>query len=158
MLVHSFPPREDGRKRYVRRQWVRDPKGAVITPPSPKGVRTPNDLIWGHDLNDFFWIQRIPGIDVIMIWSRSMIKELGENYHECEFEQPDSLQVPRLRHPWPVLKLPRAIVAFEKMLGCGLTHLGLIDEGCDKHADTLSLCGAIVKEPCGEKNGRRRIE
>lgn len=134
MLVNALPPREDGRTRYVTRQWLRDPKGPLLTKPPLQGVRTPNDLIWGHDLNDFFWIQRFPGIDALTIWSRSMIKELGENYDECEFDQPDSLQVPRQRYPWPVLQLPPAIFAIVEEFGDKSTQLGIIDQGCETHS------------------------
>ncbi|EKM57233.1 uncharacterized protein PHACADRAFT_254886 [Phanerochaete carnosa HHB-10118-sp] len=122
------PTHPEGRTRFVYQQWVRDPKGSLLTKPPPSGVRPPNDLIWGHTLDDFFWIQRIPNIDVLTIWSRSMIKEHGENYDESEFLEPDALQVPRLRHPWPVLKVPNDGIRVPK------NSYGVIDQGCEKHS------------------------
>ncbi|CAL1710134.1 unnamed protein product [Somion occarium] len=125
----SLSPLLDGRTRYVGQQWLRDPNGPLISKPPPCGVRTPNGIIWGHDLKDFMWIQRIPNADIFTIWSRSMVKEFGENYVADEWEHEDERQLPRCRFPWPVLKLPKKIMD----LGLHGTRIGIIDEGCDKH-------------------------
>ncbi|KAI0089572.1 hypothetical protein BDY19DRAFT_905875 [Irpex rosettiformis] len=132
MFKHAFPPQADGRTRYVNKQWVRDPNGPLLKKPeAPHGVRTPSGLIWGHDLRDFFWIQRIPGAHIMTIWSRSMIKELGENYSESEFKQPDSSHYPRRRHPWPLLKVPEDFKKWETKLV--KEEYGIIDPGCEMH-------------------------
>lgn len=120
----------DDRTRYVHQRWNRDEDGPLLTKPGPQGVRTPNGLIWGHDLNDFFWIQRIPKISLLTIWSRSMIKEYGENYDEHMFAYPDSRQVPRVRHAWPVLKLPRNLGPHDLKKDLNARY-GIIDPGCD---------------------------
>ena len=122
------PTHPEGRTRFVYQEWQREPDGPLLSRPPPTGVRPPNALIWGHTLEDFFWIQRIPNIPMLTIWSRTMIKEYGENYHEEEFSEPDALQVPRLRHPWPVLKVPNDGVHVPK------DSYGVIDEGCEKHS------------------------
>lgn len=132
MLIDSVPESR-GSTRYVYQQWIRDPNGPLLTKPPPTGVRPPNAMIWGHDLGDFFWIERVPNVPVMTVWSRSMIKEYGENYEESEFEQPDSLQVPRERHPWPVLKIMKGLEILDELYGQSGTRYGLIDEGCDKH-------------------------
>ncbi|KAK7682781.1 hypothetical protein QCA50_014165 [Cerrena zonata] len=125
----AIPPHPRGRKRYVSQQWVRDVNGPVLPRPPPCGVRTPNGLIWGHDLTDFMWIKQLHDINVFTVWSRSMIKEFGENYDPTEWEKEDGKQVPRRRHPWPVLKLPRNIMD----LNLHSTRIGIIDQGCKKH-------------------------
>ncbi|KAJ7641270.1 hypothetical protein FB45DRAFT_738095 [Roridomyces roridus] len=66
------------RKRVVYQEWLCDPDGAILPKPPPKGQRTENGIIWGHSLEDFFWIQRIPKINVLTIWTRSMIQTITE--------------------------------------------------------------------------------
>ncbi|KAJ6472290.1 hypothetical protein C8R47DRAFT_987866 [Mycena vitilis] len=96
------------RSRFVYRHWVRDPKGKLLEKPPPKGARPANDIIWGHSLNDFYWISRIPGINILTIWSRSMIKEYGENFLD---EEHDEEPEPRRLRPWPSLTLPDHLAA-----------------------------------------------
>lgn len=124
-----IPPHPCGRTRYVGQQWVRDANGPLLPKPPPRGVRTPNGLIWGHDLTDFMWIKQFHDIDIFTVWSRSMIKEFGENYDATEWEEEDKKQVPRRRYPWPVLKLPKRIMEFD-IHG---TQIGIIDKGCERH-------------------------
>ncbi|KAI0922746.1 hypothetical protein AcV5_009639 [Taiwanofungus camphoratus] len=114
------------RKRAVIHEWLRDPKGSPLPRPPPTGVRTPNGIIWAHSLANFMWIQRIPDVNVMTVWSRSMIKEFGENYDESEFAAPEP--PPRRRKPWPVLKLPR------RSRESVYPPLGVLDEGSD-HED-----------------------
>ncbi|KAJ7161989.1 hypothetical protein C8R43DRAFT_1063213 [Mycena crocata] len=113
------------RKRFVYKEWVRDPKGKLLVKPPPKGKRTPNNIIWGHTLDDFFWIPRIPTVNVLTIWSRSMIQEYGENYlNESHDDEPE----PRRLRPWPVLMLPAHIRTPIS------SELGIIDRDCaDRH-------------------------
>ncbi|KAJ7479763.1 hypothetical protein FB451DRAFT_164532 [Mycena latifolia] len=107
------------RQRFVYKEWVRDPKGKLLEKPPPKGKRTDNNIIWGHTLDDFYWIPRIPGVNVLTIWSRSMIQAYGENYlKEKHDEEPE----PRRLHPWPVLTLPDHLAS--------TSTLGYIDEDC----------------------------
>ncbi|KAF5364843.1 hypothetical protein D9757_011278 [Collybiopsis confluens] len=76
----------------------------VRSKPPPKGKRTPEGLVWGNSLDDFFWIRRIPGLNVMTVYSRSMIQELGENAAGVEHPAEDSNPV--MLNPWPLLKLP----------------------------------------------------
>lgn len=162
------PPQPDGRTRYVYQRWLRKSDGPLLTKPPPLGVRASNELIWGHNLEDFCWIERIPGADVLTIWSRSMIKEYGENYDEGEFQEPDDAQVPRMRHPWPVLKIPNDDIRVRK------DAWGVIDQGCEAHArpeyapkrrddpadssdqveDNATKVAALVKKLFGFDDGR----
>ncbi|KDQ52257.1 hypothetical protein JAAARDRAFT_198431 [Jaapia argillacea MUCL 33604] len=114
-------PKSTERRRKIFLQWPRDPKGPVLPRPPPVGVRPPNGIIWGHSLSDIFWIKRIPEVNCMTAWSRSMIKAFGENYTEDEFDEPEHL--PRRRRPWPVLKLPKGVKVYPP--------LGAIDEGSD---------------------------
>ncbi|KAJ7215872.1 hypothetical protein GGX14DRAFT_359384 [Mycena pura] len=108
------------RTRLVDQHWVRDPEGKPLENPPPTGVRPPNNIIWGHTLKDFYRISRIPGGDDHTIWSRSMIKEYGENYLKEEHSEEPA---PRRLRPWPCLTLPDHLAAS--------AALGYIDEGCD---------------------------
>ncbi|KAI0821235.1 hypothetical protein BC629DRAFT_1459377 [Irpex lacteus] len=108
---HAYPPDEHGRTRYVRHQWPRHPQGKLLPSPGPRGKRAPNNQpVWGHDLDEFFWIQRHPDIKNILshsitVWTRSMIKEWGENYHEDAWKLEYHDSSPHFRKPWPVLRL-----------------------------------------------------
>lgn len=70
-------------------------------------------------MNDFYWVQRRPGINVFTIWSRSMIQEFGENFTGTEHEYEPT---PRVLRPWPVLQLPPGISSDPP--------LGVVDETC----------------------------
>ncbi|KAJ6511193.1 hypothetical protein C8R45DRAFT_814758 [Mycena sanguinolenta] len=88
------------RQRVVHQEWVRDPSGKLLEKPPPRGSRTENNIIWGHTLEDFYWISRIPGVNVLTIWSRSMIEEYGENYLNVNGTRTKGPE-PRRLHPWP---------------------------------------------------------
>ncbi|KAH9834784.1 uncharacterized protein C8Q71DRAFT_849124 [Rhodofomes roseus] len=135
MSGDSDKEREDrfhysNRRRKVTRQWLREPDGEPLPRPPPVGTRAPNGLIWGHTCEDLMWIQRIPKVDVLTVWSRSMIKEFGENYDEAEFDAPEPR--PRVRRPWPVLRLPDTV--FDK----NVPPVGAYDEGSDHEDDSGS--------------------
>ena len=115
------------RRRVVSRQWLRDPSGSILPRPPPVGTRAPNGLIWGHSLEDFMWIQRVPNVNVLTIWTRSMIKEFAENYDESEFDAPEPL--PRVRHPWPVLRIA------QDARNRTIPPIGAYDEGSDHEDD-----------------------
>ena len=115
------------RHRIVSRQWLRDPDGSTLPRPPPVGTRAPNGLIWGHSLEDFMWIQRIPNVNVLTIWTRSMIKEFAENYDEGEFAAPEPR--PRVRRPWPVLRIA------QDARNRTVPPVGAYDEGSDHEDD-----------------------
>ncbi|EPT03271.1 hypothetical protein FOMPIDRAFT_1116483 [Fomitopsis schrenkii] len=115
------------RRRIVSRQWLRDPSGGLLPRPPPVGTRAPNGLIWGHSLEDFMWIQRVPNVNVLTIWSRSMIKEFAENYDEGEFDTPEPL--PRSRRPWPVLRIA------QDARNRTIPPVGVYDDGSDHEDD-----------------------
>ena len=120
-----MPPEQP--TNFIYNQWVRDPNGPFLDKhKAPIGKRTPNGMIWGHSINDFFWIERQSGIRVMTIWSRSMIQEFGENYAD---EEHDPEPEPRLMRPWPLLKLkmPKHLQPEN--------DFGIIDEGCDCYDD-----------------------
>ncbi|OCH85291.1 hypothetical protein OBBRIDRAFT_763141 [Obba rivulosa] len=89
------------RDRKITYEWVRDPNGKVLPSPGPPGYRTPEGYVWGHSLESFFRISLLPGINYMRVYSRSMLKELGENYSDEDFDYPEPH--PRVRKPWPVL-------------------------------------------------------
>ncbi|KAF7361064.1 hypothetical protein MSAN_01137300 [Mycena sanguinolenta] len=109
------------RQRVVYQEWVRDPNGKLLEKPPPRGSRPENNIIWGHTLEDFYWISRIPGVNVLTIWSRSMIEEYGENYLNVNGTREKGPEPRRLR-PWPVLTLPEHVASS--------ADLGYVDEGC----------------------------
>ncbi|KAI0090881.1 hypothetical protein BDY19DRAFT_938093 [Irpex rosettiformis] len=105
----AYKPNEDGRTRYVKLHWVRSKEGEKLPKPGPPGKRPPNNIIWGHDLDELLWIDRFTGLfrnaGVQTIWSRSMIREYGENYIEEAWKLDRRSAIPHFRKPWPVLKL-----------------------------------------------------
>ncbi|KAG7442752.1 uncharacterized protein BT62DRAFT_1010084 [Guyanagaster necrorhizus] len=106
------------RERVILHEWPRDPDGPTVREPPPQGVRTPNNIPWGHTLDDFYWIRPFPGAKLKSIWTRSMLDEFGENFGE----QPGVPQVePRRLRPWPLLKVPNDDALF-----------GLVDETCNR--------------------------
>ncbi|KAI0366532.1 hypothetical protein BV20DRAFT_1124167 [Pilatotrama ljubarskyi] len=117
-----------GRARFTRFRIERVPDGRVLEKnKAPVGYRTPNALVWAHSLDEFFYIPRIPSVpNYVTTYSRSMLKELGENYEQVRMEMwEDPLVPPRVRRPWPVLKLPREHPAQPD------PPLGAIDGGCE---------------------------
>ena len=113
------------RTRVVYKMFDRAPDGQWLEKDQgPLGFRTPNGLVWGHALDELGYITRAPGLYVATVYSRSQIKELGELYDDDEFEGP--LVRPRVRRPWPVLKLPKKHPANTD------PPLGAIDQGCEE--------------------------
>ncbi|KAI0329808.1 hypothetical protein GY45DRAFT_1324614 [Cubamyces sp. BRFM 1775] len=127
-LNERASPDPEGRTRFVGFRVLRDPDGPVLEKnKGPVALRTPNGLIWAHETNEFFYIARVPSVDnYVTTWSRSMLKEIGENYDTLEEELwQTSLHPPRVIRPWPVLKLPHDHAAQTD------PPIGAIDEGCD---------------------------
>ncbi|OJT06811.1 hypothetical protein TRAPUB_2328 [Trametes pubescens] len=121
------------RIRDVRLWWERNPDGPIIprTLP-PAGIRTMEGFVWGHTLEHLFWIQRIPKVNAVTIWSRSMLEELGEGYDEHQWDEP--LVEPRAIRPWPVLKLTDG----HDNVSSTSPPIGAIDGGCAcEHAEQV---------------------
>ncbi|RDX52419.1 hypothetical protein OH76DRAFT_1470364 [Lentinus brumalis] len=119
----------EGRTRFLQTWFNRPPNGRWLEKDrAPLGFCTPSGLVWGHALDEIGYIERQPGIPVTTIYSRSQVKELGELYDDYEFDGP--LVRPRVRRPWPVLKLPKKHPANTD------PPLGAIDQGCEEeHED-----------------------
>ena len=121
------------RTRVVYRLFGRAPDGHLLDHDSgPLGFRTPNGLVWGHALDELGFIAPQPGLSTVAAYSRSQLKELGELYNDDEFEGP--LVRPRVRRPWPVLKLPKEHPANTN------PPLGAIDQGCEEAHCQESEC------------------
>jgi len=114
-----------GRTRFVHQWWDRVPGGKYLDKHDPPlGKRTPNGAVWAHSTDDLFMIQRIPGVDIVTCWSRSMIKEFGER----PIDDGDEPHMPRIRRPYPLLKIDKDVECSESwMYSC-------FDEGSD-HGD-----------------------
>jgi hypothetical protein len=105
--ARAYPLNHENRTRYVRMVWPREPDGKILAKPGPRGVRTRNDMIWGHDLDEFLYLNRFPNGKLIVqtCWSRSMIKAYGENYEDEAWKTPEHEAIPHLRKPWPVINI-----------------------------------------------------
>ncbi|KAH9848129.1 hypothetical protein C2E23DRAFT_469180 [Lenzites betulinus] len=136
----------EGRTRFTRMRVLRDPNGPILhQDKGPVGLRAPNGFIWGHTLGEFFYIARVPSMDsYVTTWSRSMLKEFGENYDEIEavtWKLP--LDPPRVRRPWPVLILPPDHPAQPD------PPLGTIDTGCEwEHSDLMCYTVRVDDSGC----------
>lgn len=99
--------------REVHKLWPRKADGPPLTHKNaPVGIRTPNGQPWGHDIEDFYWIQRVPGVRCMTVWSISMIREFGERDGDLENRFEDDtgdVRSARVRKPWPLLKLPDGV-------------------------------------------------
>ena len=127
---------ESERTRFVHQWWDRAPDGKYLDKfHAPLGKRTPNGAVWGHSTDDLFLIQRIPGVNVVTCWSRSMIKEFGER----PIDDGNDSHMPRIRRPYPLLKIDQDVVCPESwMYGC-------FDEGSD-HGDPVPVDAQPEKE------------
>ncbi|KAI1792702.1 hypothetical protein LXA43DRAFT_310913 [Ganoderma leucocontextum] len=119
----------EGRKRRLCNIWRRIPDGRYLEKDqAPVGHRTPNGLVWGHTLDELGLIERDPGLPIYTQYSRSQLKELGENYDDADWDG-EPLVRPRVKRPWPVLKLPKRHPANTT------PPVGAIDGGCDEEHD-----------------------
>ena len=119
----------EGRKRRLCSIWKRSADGRYLEKDqAPVGYRTPNGLVWGHTIDELCLIERDPGLPIFTQYSRSQLKELGENYDDVEWDD-TSLVRPRVKRPWPVLKLPKHHPANT------CPPVGAIDGGCDEEHD-----------------------
>jgi hypothetical protein len=115
------------RKRFIYQVWKRNPNGSILKRGrAPHGVRTPNGQVWGHSLSDFFWIERIPGVNVRTVWSTSMLRKLDDSLFPSQKKllAADRPRYPRVLLPWPLLCLPNDQGELETLCIGG-------DEGCD---------------------------
>lgn len=99
--------RHESRMRHIIFGRPRDPNGGPLPSPGPRGYRTPDGYVWGHSLESFFRISVLKNINFMRVYSRSMLKELGEDYREEDYSHPEPR--PRIRKPWPVLCSRRVI-------------------------------------------------
>ena len=120
---------EAERTRFIHRWWDRAPGGKHLKKfDAPLGKRTPNGIVWGHSTDDLFIIQRIPNINVVTCWSRSMIKEFGER----PIDDGSEPRMPRIRRPYPLLKINKDVDCLESsMYSC-------FDEGSE-HGDPIPV-------------------
>lgn len=124
------------RTRFVHQWWDRAPDGKYLNKiDAPLGKRTPNGAVWGHSTDDLFLIQRIPGVNVVTCWSRSMIKEFGER----PIDDGSGPQLPRIRRPYPLLKIDKEDECPESWM------YGHFDEGSD-HGDPIPVDTQEKKE------------
>ena len=127
------------RKRFIYQQWVRDPNGpTLIRDRAPKGRRTPNGQVWGHSIDDLFYIERVPGLPCVAGWSISMLQEWNECpslSHKEELAEAEDLS-PRVLQPWPLLCIPNEKGELETLCLGG-------DEGCERGHDPSSMLHRI---------------
>lgn len=137
---------ETRRARFVHQWWDRAPDGKYLRKlDAPLGKRTPNGAVWGHSTDDLFLIRRIPNANVVTCWSRSMIKELGER----PIDDGESHIVPRIRRPYPLLKVDEDAECPEGwMYSC-------FDEGSD-HGDPIPVVPGDEKETATK--GKKRAD
>src|SRR5258708_15612624 len=124
---------KDDRKRFIYQVWHRNPTGPILKRgQAPHGFRTPNGQVWGHSLSDFFWIERIPGVNVRTIWSTSMLQKLNDRLFPSQKKilATDPLHYPRILQPWPLLCAPNEKGELETLLLGG-------DEGCELGHDRM---------------------
>ena len=137
------------RTRFVYQWWDRAPGGKYLKKQdAPLGKRTPNGAVWGHSTDDLFIIQRIPDVNVVTCWSRSMIKEFGER----PIEDGNEPHVPRIRRPYPLLKIDKGVVDCPEswMYSC-------FDEGSD-HGDPIPVEDPEDAKAKEVKSGDTKLE
>ena len=118
-----------GRKRRLCSVWQRASDGRYLEKDqAPVGFRTPNGLVWGHTIDELCLTERDPGLPIYTQYSRSQLKELGENYDDAEWDYTPLVR-PRVKRPWPILKLPKRHPANTT------PPIGAIDGGCDEEHD-----------------------
>ena len=117
------------RNRFVYQLWRRSSNGPTLRrDEAPSGCRTPNGQVWGHTLDDFFYVERVPGIPYVTIWSTSMIQKLNDILPPSQKDvgdDDDELLFPRVLQPWPLLCVPNdngELETFGGDEGCNLGH------------------------------------
>ena len=75
-------PEAKGKVRgpFTPNSWPRKPDGGCLPLTPPNGHQTPNGIMWAHELDEFVNIERRPSQAREVLWTRSMVKEVGENY------------------------------------------------------------------------------
>jgi hypothetical protein len=131
----DFTSDKDERKRFIYQVWERNANGPILKRgEAPEGYRTPNGQVWGHSLSDFFWIGRIPGVNVRTVWSTSMLQRLKDSLSPLQEKlfAADKHRFPRLLQPWPLLCDPNDLGELETLCLGG-------DEGCEHRHDTVYM-------------------
>lgn len=86
------------RKRFVFRHWPRDINGGVIE--RRPGKRTPNEIIWGATLFDFYMVYRMPEVaGWISFNSGSSLAEWMKEHGELDFAKDELLWAEREANP-----------------------------------------------------------
>ena len=135
------------RTRFISQWWDRAPDGKYLDKyDAPLGKRTPNGAIWGHSIDDFFMTQQIPGVNVITCWSRSMIKEYGER----PIDDGDEPHAPRIRRPYPLLKIDKDVECPES------STYSCFDEGSE-HGDPIPVDDPEDEKPKEETEDEMRV-
>ena len=139
---------EAKRTRFVHQWWDRAPGGKYLNKSdAPLGKRTPNGAVWGHSTDDLFIVQRIPDVNVVTCWSRSMIKELDER----PIDDGKEPHMPRVRRPYPLLKIDEGVDCPESwMYSC-------FDEGSE-HGDPVPVEDPEDVKAKEEQNAQVKVE
>jgi hypothetical protein len=146
-------PDKDERKRFINQDWERNPNGPFLErDQGPNGNRTPNGQIWGHSLSDFYFIQRVPGLNYITIWSTSMLQNLDDSLSSSQKEllAADKRHFPRVLQPWPLLCIPDDKGELETLCLGG-------DEGCERGHDPASMLHRLRETGDYLEAGRLRM-
>ena len=152
----SKPKPTPKRERDTTLRVVRNPAGAILQRDrAPVSLRTPNNFVLGHQVNHLVWMPRIPSTNALTVWSRSMLKALGEG-KELERDlvwAGEPLVPPRVLRPWPVLKLAteegRGEEEEEKMT------MYAPDEGCDHEHVGIKVLKELERERTAGSSGNK---
>ena len=125
------------RRRFFPHIWCCEPNNTLhLASQAPKGCRTPNGVIWGHTLSDFFELLLISGADgpARDIFSTSMLHRFNDSLSPSQKERlgADKHLVPRVLQPWPLLCVPNDKGELETLCLGG-------DEGCERGHDPRSI-------------------
>ncbi|MCJ1472090.1 hypothetical protein MMC13_000737 [Lambiella insularis] len=143
--------KQDVHSRKIEQTWPLDlGLKSCESGKEPVGIRTPNGIVWGHGMDEFFAVQPSAKADepgTPMYWSLSMIREVDAVKVDLMPQViRDIAPKPRLKRPWPLLQLPESHEHGEWM--------GREDEGCKHCLCTYCL---LQSEPPFEKNNGSRI-
>ncbi|KAK0471403.1 hypothetical protein IW261DRAFT_1572091 [Armillaria novae-zelandiae] len=62
----------------------RDPYGQVFQNLPPEGILTPNNIPWGHIIDDFYWIRRLPDSDNFGDAPSQLVDEMCNGAHSLK--------------------------------------------------------------------------
>ncbi|PSR97594.1 hypothetical protein PHLCEN_2v4301 [Hermanssonia centrifuga] len=137
----TVAPRWDGRVRYISLDHFRMLKKKGRNCKSAKGARTPNGLVWGHAVTDFYWIDKLPNDPSIvepLIWSATMLKESHRAFRKRIHTSSDT---PSLNQPWPVLRLVKFAEVVDR---AQLSTLQAVYVGLLAQKDKAKTCNITI--------------